>query len=741
MKKLFLIAGAVAAFLVGYGVVAAAYPSPAPYGRGEYHGYFSDSYDTNGTYVLDNIYSGNAFPSTVNSASSFTSFLIGKLGGNNQDRTGASFIIQTMIGSSRNRPPTSTEQSTFTNLVNQYSAAGRVNWSTTYCFNLNTYFQGDRGGGGTNDDAFFDDTGCDTSIVFTNANGSQYVIKRQCANPLGNPTPLSGISNWLMNGSTTVNNPNPLPGATIKFTHVLKNTGPTSTNGQHIWYQPLTWPVDSALLPGQDSGAYNAGESKTVNVYTVVVPGSATPGTQICERIFFDWRSSSGPGGGYGLPACATVRSDFSLNPNVTPIIKDSGGNTIPGNVAEPGNTITFTYTVNNTGLTVSTNVACTVVGVSKVGYYTVPTPNDSVSDAGFAQPATGCPRSFPRGNITLVTETVPAAQVTADKTICRALSVNPATTAGGTKSNEACILVASKPYTRIYGGDVSAGNAQSNACGTTNAAGIVAWNRESANGFGGAGAQFAALALDVIYDFASNLGNTGSAGAVATGLSFANTTSSGLSNFGGKFGAQPCMADYYGTPNGTALSGASVDLSPLNGPYIVTGQANITGGNIQPGQKVQLYVNGDVVISGPISYIGSWTVDRNPLLEIVAKGNIYIDSNVTSLDGVYIAQANGASGGVIYTCASGATPAVPSNPTYYSTCKNRLVVNGSFVAKQVQLLRTNGSVGASNASDSTSNANTAEVFNYSPAFWIPQPTTTLQQPNYDSITSLPPIL
>jgi hypothetical protein len=100
------------------------------------------------------------------------------------------------------------------------------------------------------------------------------------------------------------------PIQTIHFKHFVKDEGPTSTNGQHIWYQPLNYPVDFPLYGGQDSGAYNSGDEKQVTAPTdtVTVDPAATPGTQICQRIFFDHAAWNVTVGGYGQPVCATVQ-------------------------------------------------------------------------------------------------------------------------------------------------------------------------------------------------------------------------------------------------------------------------------------------------------------------------------------------------------------------------------------------------------------------------------------------------
>jgi hypothetical protein len=428
----------------------------------------------------------------------------------------------------------------------------------------------------------------------------------------------------------------------------------------------------------------------------------------------------------------------FNLAPNINATIN---GGAVAGNVAEVGDSVTFTYAVNNTGATGSVNtIACNIYGKVYTGYTAVPSPNDSASDAGYVPPGTGCPRAFPMGNTTLVSETVTAS--TGNRSICRALKINPATPQGPAASTEVCVYVTNKPYLRAYGGDVSAGNGFATGTGdtcTANSDGaIVSWNKEAAGSYAGAGTQFAAYALDQIYDFATALGNTGGAGA-GSGLAFANNAPSG-GVFGGNLGSTACITDFYSAAPTTApLTITDLGAAALTtGAYSKTGPVTL-GGTLTAAKRLSIYVNGDVIINSNITYPASWTVDDQPLVQIVAKGNIYIDNDVTQLDGVYIAQRNGSGGGVIYTCANGAA-AIATN-ALAGSCSNKLTVNGSFVAYQVQFLRAAGSLAQGSAAETSASSKAAEVFNYNPAAWMVYPPGQTNTTEYDSITSLPPIL
>jgi hypothetical protein len=195
-------------------------------------------------------------------------------------------------------------------------------------------------------------------------------------------------------------------------------------------------------------------------------------------------------------------------------------------------------------------------------------------------------------------------------------------------------------------------------------------------------------------------------------------------------------MPDYYSrNPNSASNLGATLSGSLTSGNYYRSSSLTISASSIAAGNSVSVFVNGDVYINGPITYggSGSWNSGNIPLFQLVVKGNIYIAPGVAQLDGLYVAQsADDTSKGVIYTCATGLSAPVAIS-SLAASCTTALTVNGGFVARQVQLMRTAGSLG---------NGTPAEVFNYNPAFWITQPSGLLvTPPQYDAITSLPPVL
>lgn len=288
---------------------------------------------------------------------------------------------------------------------------------------------------------------------------------------------------------------------------------------------------------------------------------------------------------------------------------------------------------------------------------------------------------------------------------------------------------VTNMPYFTVQNGDVSAGAGMATEApdgGVTCTAadpkaGIVSWNQEAAGNYGGAGTQYAAYALNYLQDFATAQGSSNPS--APSGLAFANTTNiSGNDLFGGGLGAEPCAPDYF-----------------ANATNIQTGNVTIGGQSIANGTHTTVYVKGNVYITGNITYSGSYANTADiPSYAIVVEGNIYIAPGVSNLEGLYVAEpASDGTGGVIYTCATGfSAPSLDSS--LYGTCNDQsLSVTGSFVANQVQLLRTTGTVGQSSSA--------AETFDFNPEIWLTTPpitsSTGANNDGYDAITSLPPVL
>lgn len=288
---------------------------------------------------------------------------------------------------------------------------------------------------------------------------------------------------------------------------------------------------------------------------------------------------------------------------------------------------------------------------------------------------------------------------------LCTSLQLsNPGvgTTLGTPNPAVACAKMSKKPYFQVMKGDANTVALMAPCSGTATGT-ISAFNSGAALAYKGSGSEVAAFAAGAIAEFTSG------GAAKPKGLTFANTGTTGT--WGGGFTQAYCIPDTY-------WSGPAV-ASPIAGESNVNNQA-------------VKYVNGDVYISGDITYAATFNLNSIPFRRISAEGNIYISNTVARLDGVYAAKGN------IYTCATGVGAPVDTSQMA-ALCDKQLVVNGAFIAGgSVKLQRTYQSLAG----------DPAELFIYSPESWLQavMPATVPGLPDttkykVDSITTLPPIL
>jgi hypothetical protein len=289
-------------------------------------------------------------------------------------------------------------------------------------------------------------------------------------------------------------------------------------------------------------------------------------------------------------------------------------------------------------------------------------------------------------------------------------------------------------------------------SCSLNNRAAIIGWNKGSSGSYAGAGVQYAALAMHQIFEVASS---RTSGGAPPAGHSFANNNNTynnpGNGRYGGHFGGVQCIPNHFGDgpPEPYTNIATSSISGVLSGNYLRNGNLRIDGATIAAGTEATVYVDGNVFISNNITYggNGSWSVDSIPTFQLIVKGSIFIENDVTQLDGLYVAQpdTDDTLSGRIYTCQTAASPYTPLSlgGQLSSQCSTKLTVNGAFVADQVWLMRTNGTLRQATSSDGPGTSHISEVFNLNPAFWISQPVggSGSRGGQYDSISSLPPIL
>lgn len=730
LKRFLVGLSIVSAFLVGYGgMTAVAYPSGGVFGRAEYRGYFTNTHDDRGTYVLPafSSYGGNAFPTDMDTVDEFINFIkytkldIDNNGsGDAQEKTGAAFIIQTMIGSSRTRPPTAAQIADWEARVRLAGSQGRISWFYNYSYNLNSYYQGPTGGGATNDDAFYDENGTSPAVVFRDESGRIiYAIRRQCANPVtnGNFEPLE--VNFNMTGRTTVSQPTVEPGQSVTFSHYLRNSGPHSTPVNIFW---AAFDQDNNITGGAaSSGTYSVNQEKNVHNEVVTIPNNAAAGTQYCRKVGYDPVNNVGGRHGRGALACTTVVIPAKLKAAMS--------------VSPPfmvgGDTATFTPTISATTNTSPVTVNCSIAR-------TLYPPSGSPSNLG-AQP---CVDSTGNPNIVIGTgasvnlrpnqytapDNIPiGARVCDVITITNPSSPSYYTNYPADQTATACVTIAKSPYVHFIG-DVWAGGgfaAVTPSC--DNAAAIATVNRGRAISDGttpGSGATHAAFALGRITGFGS-----GGVGLVITSgagksWTFSNNDESNLGFFGGP---AHCINDYVDTYQSAPLMPPGViNISGgESGQWRINGNASFQGPMTQGAKKVYL-VYGDVTITDNITYVGAYTsVGQLPSIVIIATGNIYVNANVTQIDGIFIAR------GTFYSCYPKAEPAT------LATCNNKLTVNGSVSATQLDLFRTAGA----EAGSPIQQKEAAEVFNLSPEVFLNNAlnTTSNMTITTNDVRELPP--
>lgn len=284
------------------------------------------------------------------------------------------------------------------------------------------------------------------------------------------------------------------------------------------------------------------------------------------------------------------------------------------------------------------------------------------------------------------------------------------------------CVTIAKTPYVRFMGGDVFAGGDFSALDATcSNQAKITTTARQlSDSSIAGSVTEYHAFALDKITAFGSagkGLIASGSVGGSNRALTFANSEPD--ATLLGYYGtAQHCITDYiplYSSAPTLAAGTYNVGTRGVSGAWHVTGTLNLSGtmpaGDVAGGQQVY-YADGDVTISGDLKYPATYaSPNAIPSLIIVTKGNIYIQSGVKQMDGIFEARGDGATTGIVYTCWPRTEPAVVNN----ACDTNQLVVNGAATAARFDLFRTNGASGAT----PVNRKQPAELFQYAPEMFL----------------------
>ena len=543
---------------------------------------------------------------------------------------------------------------------------------------------------------------------------------------------------WGLNANVTISPSSAYPGDNVTVTYKSCNTygldSASATRG--------TAPNVSTIITGINGGtntltSVNVGANNCqTEVRTQTIPLTATPGSSVCASMNTRGSGTSGRRRGYSdgtwFDNVAPATDNACITVLRRPIPSCGNITTAPAD-PEPGDTFTMTLKVNlDVSASSSTPFDATLNAVPEIT--NTPQTKSSVINANSTS-----------GDVTFI-------NLLSNNPISRTVSIK-VTILGTTLNCNGPVNISNKPYVSFFGNDVFAGI--SNGC--------TGWNYVDGKirtftraDYAGSSVQFAAMALGAIDDNGFSSASLRGPPTVEpnrpNGLTMANTTSPL-----GNLGVSHCVPNYWSKNPGSADTTASLSLTGMASQrklYDLAGGSLTISGEVGTSQHLEIYVDGDVVIDNNITYAGSggWaSISEIPSLYLIVKGKIYITGGVTQLDGTYIAQPKDGitDSGTIYTCSNGS--ATYGVTDLYTNCGSQLVINGSFIAQKVKLLRTFGSLryaslgeypntGVRSCGPSLKAVCAAELFNFSPETYLTPGLPSTETP-YESITSLPPIL
>jgi hypothetical protein len=319
--------------------------------------------------------------------------------------------------------------------------------------------------------------------------------------------------------------------------------------------------------------------------------------------------------------------------------------------------------------------------------------------------------------------------------------------TAGGTFTTGAKRYIS--PFNSVPANDYNAGSLRTFAYPNTKA---------------GSGADFAAYALGYIQGDPAGPNGFYTAAVTTAGLGydgfmFANNGVAIAGNLGGSLGGDfttgHCATDYFksGKTTMTDVPGTTFSMDGMTGgQYYHSGNVTINGGTVANSRSITLYIDGDVTIANPINY-APWFFDtanysnNSPYLTVIARGNIFVQNNVTTISGLYVAQPwDDGSHGVFLTCSNGGS--YPDASSFIgNSCQSQLNVKGSVIAQHVYPLRAKDSLCQYAGTCPALGAGSAsETFEYLPSMVVGVPRINgscggaVIAECLDSLKSLPPV-
>lgn len=268
--------------------------------------------------------------------------------------------------------------------------------------------------------------------------------------------------------------------------------------------------------------------------------------------------------------------------------------------------------------------------------------------------------------------------------------SANPITHVATKSWKVTCVPVAKVPSVQVTGGDVM-----------TN--GIVSTiNSKIGSSTYGSWSEYGMYSDDTISSVSAARLAT-SAGRSSTGATNALTFANSPSN--GKFGtltltdvsSQFVGAGWPASTAGATLS--SLTSSDAQHVYNRSGNVTINTASLPAGKSVLVNATGTVTIAGNLTYADGPYASPSQVPQLIIRASkIIINSGVTHVDAWLIATG---SDGTLSTCDASQNPYYKSLTS--ATCGAQLTVNGVIQANHLQLRRTAGADGTTDASRSES--------------------------------------
>ena len=529
-------------------------------------GYFTGkNYGGGGLHLISSDY-GSPNLGNVNDVDSFVSVISSCLNGgpcgSKNGPVAASYIILTMLGDGNHSVNEArTQFGNWEGKVRAYAAAGRLNFNAVDTYTINTMMVSR---GNPEDVVSYPETITTNSIVFSNPDGTKYAIKKDCANPVGNESPLQNLTSvqgYIVDEATGAHIPGTVT-VDVTSTHTdgsLYNIpmgggnhsiSATTDDGS---YTITHWVQDSSDHPGA-GGTFSISDGQTINVWfyahrptstlqgRVVDPSGNTldpnviggivslggvgdtqnPATRLSPSdpayIFANFGS-----GAHDFTMSLTASSTYTIvgfqlcagngcDPTALPIQPASG---FPGYNFLPDTTYNSRWIVEP-GATVSCGGA--IVTPATIGPNTTYTVNATVNVSSVSQTNTvknnspfyinvfGPGVNYNDNNAPVsVNGTSLIGSATPGPTRQMGTYAISYGLAGAHPINCPAVtfIVAQYPYVSVLGGDVSAGAGFGSSCTPDPTAAIKTKNLGSPS-FRGSGAQLAAFAMASITDFAT---------------------------------------------------------------------------------------------------------------------------------------------------------------------------------------------------------------------------------------------